>query len=123
MTCKVHIVISGPISCAGSINIITSDKIDKVLSISEIARIVKKENKFWVVFTGDSITSCEWVHPNWREIVEYVLKEETTKQLKGDWKNSEWGIRGFNFAYDGATTLKPGGFPVAVPENELFFIF
>ena len=75
-----------------------------MLSISEIARKVKKENKFWVVFTGDSITSCEWVHPNWREIVEYVLKEETTKVLKEDWKSSEWGIRAFNFAYDGATT-------------------
>jgi len=27
-----------------------------------------------------------------------------TKLLKGDWKTSEWGIKGFNFAYDGATT-------------------
>lgn len=75
-----------------------------MFNISELAKTLKKENKFWIVFTGDSITSCEWVHPNWREIVEYVLKEETTKRLKGDWKNSEWGIRGFNFAYDGATT-------------------
>ena len=93
-----------PISCTVFINLITSDKIKKVLSISEVAKKVRKENKFWVVFTGDSITSCEWVHPNWREIVEYVIKEETTKELKGNWKTSEWGIRGFNFAYDGATT-------------------
>lgn len=63
-----------------------------------------KKNKFWIVLTGDSITSCEWVHPNWREIVEYVLKEEMTKALGGDWKKSEWGIRCFNYGYDGATT-------------------
>lgn len=36
--------------------------------------------------------------------MEYVLKEELTKFLAGDWKISEWGIRTFNFAYDGATT-------------------
>lgn len=75
-----------------------------MISLKDIAIQVKSKNKFWVVFTGDSITSCEWVHPNWREIVEYVLKEEITKQLKGDWKTSEWGIRGLNFAYDGAST-------------------
>lgn len=34
----------------------------------------------------------------------YALQEEATKKLNGDWKTSEWGIRGFNFAYDGATT-------------------
>lgn len=64
---------------------------------------VKSKGKYWIVFTGDSITSCEWVHPNWREIVEYVVKEELTVFL-GDWKTSEWGIRTFNFGYDGATT-------------------
>jgi hypothetical protein len=60
--------------------------------------------KYWIVFTGDSITSCEWVHPNWRDIVIYVLHHEATDQLGGDWKTAEWGIRGFNHAYDGATT-------------------
>jgi len=75
-----------------------------MFDIGQFANQLKSKNRFWIAFTGDSITSCEWVHPNWREIVEYVLKKETTKQLKGDWKPSEWGIRGFNFAYDGATT-------------------
>ena len=75
-----------------------------MISIGDIAEQLKAKNKYWIVFTGDSIASCEWVHPNWREIVEYVLKEEITRELKGDWKISEWGIRGFNFAYDGATT-------------------
>ena len=74
-----------------------------MITLQEISDILKSKGKFRIVFTGDSITSCEWVHPNWREIVEYVLKEEMTKFL-GDWKRSEWGIRGFNFAYDGATT-------------------
>lgn len=72
-------------------------------TIQQIAGNIQSQNKFWIVFTGDSITSTEWVHPNWREIVEYVLKEEVTKELN-DWKAASWGIRAFNFAYDGSTT-------------------
>ena len=74
-----------------------------MISLSDIANQVKSKNKYWIVFTGDSITSTEWVHPNWREIVEYVLKEELTKEMD-EWKAPSWGIRTFNFAYDGATT-------------------
>lgn len=74
------------------------------IAFSEIADVLKSRGRYWVSFTGDSIASCEWVHPNWRDIVIYVLQEEMTKYLKGDWKTSEWGIKGFNFAYDGATT-------------------
>lgn len=70
--------------------------------LSEIKNKLKEKGRFWIVFTGDSITSCEWVHPNWREIVEYVLKDEA---IEGDdWKLPSWGIRTLNFAYDGATT-------------------
>src|SRR3989339_160453 len=64
---------------------------------------LEKDGKYWIVFVGDSITSCEWVHPNWREIVEYVLKEELQKVIP-DWKVPSWGIRCFNHGYDGATT-------------------
>ena len=64
---------------------------------------LEKDGKYWIAFVGDSITSCEWVHPNWREIVEYVLQCEMTDVLN-DWQKAEWGIRGFNFALDGATT-------------------
>ena len=60
--------------------------------------------KIDIVFIGDSIASTEWVHPNWREIVEYVLKEELTKQIK-DWKIPSWNIRCFNHGYDGSTTI------------------
>ena len=73
-------------------------------SLQDINNSLLENNKFWIAFTGDSITSCEWVHPNWREIVEYVLKEELTKALNGDWKKSEWGVRCFNYGYDGSTT-------------------
>lgn len=73
-------------------------------SISEVIKNLKENGRLWIAFTGDSITSCEWVHPNWRDIVLYVLHSEATDLLNGDWKTAEWGIRGFNFAYDGATT-------------------
>ncbi|MEK7078504.1 MAG: SGNH/GDSL hydrolase family protein [Patescibacteria group bacterium] len=75
-----------------------------MINFNDIKEILIAKNKFWIAFTGDSITSCEWVHPNWREIVEYVLKEELTKALNGDWKKSEWGVRCFNYGYDGSTT-------------------
>ncbi len=75
-----------------------------MVTLDEITNKLKQGGKYWIVFTGDSITSCEWIHPNWRDIVIYVLHEEMTKYLKGDWKTSEWGIKGFNFAYNGATT-------------------
>ena len=58
--------------------------------------------RFKIVFLGDSITSAEHVHPNWREIVEYVLKEELSKKV--DWKIPSWGTRCFNSGFDGATT-------------------
>ena len=58
-----------------------------------------------IIFIGDSITSAEWVHPNWRDIIEYVLKEELTKSLGSEnWKIPSWGIRCFNYGFDGSTT-------------------
>lgn len=75
-----------------------------MITLQEISDILKSKEKYWIAFTGDSITSCEWVHPNWREIVEYVLKEELQKMYGDDWKIPSWGLRGFNFAFDGATT-------------------
>jgi len=71
--------------------------------IGGIKSKLEKEGKYWIAFVGDSITSCEWVHPNWREIVEYVIKEELQKKIV-DWKIPSWGIRCFNHGYDGATT-------------------
>lgn len=59
--------------------------------------------KMNIVFVGDSITSTEWIHPNWREIIEYVLKEELAVSIR-DWKIPSWGIRCFNCGFDGSTT-------------------
>lgn len=70
---------------------------------NKLLQVLLVRKKYWIAFTGDSITSCEWVHPNWRDIVIYVLHQEVTDAL-GDWKMAEWGIKGFNFGYDGATT-------------------
>lgn len=72
--------------------------------LNQIIDNLNEKQKYWIVFTGDSITSCEWVHPNWRDIVIYVLHEEISKLMNGDWKTPSWGVRGFNFAFDGATT-------------------
>lgn len=74
-----------------------------MITPQEIADKIKSNGRYWIAFTGASDTSCEWVHPNWREIVEYVLQIEMTNYMS-DWKKSEWGVKGFNFGYDGATT-------------------
>ena len=74
------------------------------ISLEQIKKTLHTSGKYWIVFTGDSITSCEWVHPNWREIVIYVLQRELVNLMSDDWKIPSWGVRGFNFAYDGATT-------------------
>lgn len=66
-----------------------------MINISDIQKQIDQNGKYWIAFVGDSITSCEWVHPNWREIVQYVLNDK----LGGD-----WGLRCFNFGYDGATS-------------------
>jgi len=75
------------------------------ISLHLIKEHLEKQHSYRIVFLGDSITSTEWVHPNWREIIEYVLKEELTKYLNGDWKTSSWGIRCFNCGFDGSTSL------------------
>ncbi|MFA6518171.1 MAG: SGNH/GDSL hydrolase family protein [Candidatus Shapirobacteria bacterium] len=71
--------------------------------MEKVKKILEKTGKYWIGFVGDSITSCEWVHPNWREIVEYVLKEELQPKF-ADWRVPSWGIRCFNYGFDGATT-------------------
>lgn len=73
------------------------------LNTEQIKDYLIKNNKFRIVFVGDSTTSTEWIHPNWREIVEYIVKEELEKIIT-EWKIPSWGIRGINFGMDGATT-------------------
>ncbi len=71
--------------------------------IQTIKSALESKKSFKIAFVGDSITSAEWIHPNWREIIEYVLKEKLTEQL-GDWKIPSWGVRSFNYGFDGSTT-------------------
>lgn len=71
--------------------------------VDKIKKALEKNGKYWITFVGDSITSTEWVHPNWREIVEYVLKNELSKNMS-DWKKPSWGIRCFNWGLDGSTS-------------------
>jgi len=75
----------------------------KLVVLATIEKKLERDGKFWIAFVGDSLTSCEWVHPNWREIVEYVLKNELQKTFE-NWRIPSWGIRCFNCGYDGATT-------------------
>ena len=88
-----------------------------MIDLNKIKKTLQKSQKYWIVFTGDSITSCEWVHPNWRDIVIYVLQNELTNLFDSDWKTPSWGLKGFNLAYDGSTTTD-----VLNKINELIFI-
>jgi len=72
-----------------------------MITLDEIKKHLLQGKFFRIVFLGDSITSTEWVHPNWREIVEYVLKFKLVEEMD-DWKVPEWQIRGYNLAFDGA---------------------
>ncbi|MFZ2152801.1 MAG: SGNH/GDSL hydrolase family protein [Microgenomates group bacterium] len=71
--------------------------------MDKIKKALTESGKYWIAFVGDSITSTEWVHPNWREMVEYVLKEEMNDEFP-NFRTPNWGIRCFNFGYDGSTS-------------------
>ena len=73
------------------------------LIVDKIIQTLTIKQGYRIAFVGDSLTSCEWIHPNWREIVEYVLKNELESKFE-DWKIPSWGIRCFNFGFDGSTT-------------------
>ncbi len=75
---------------------------------TEIYRKLLKRLKdgeiYKIAFIGDSLTSCEWVHPNWREIFEYILKFSFEEFKGDDWWIPEWNIKFFNYSLDGGTT-------------------
>lgn len=72
-------------------------------NLGAIKTVIESGEYYRIVFLGDSLTSTEWVHPNWRSIVEYVLKSELEKSIS-DWKIPSWNIRTLNAGYDGSTT-------------------
>ncbi len=71
--------------------------------LKDIKSTINQNRLYKIVFSGDSFTSSDWLHPNWREILEYVLKEELTK-MTGGWKKPYWNIRCINAGLDGAST-------------------
>jgi len=71
--------------------------------LKDIFNKISQKKIYRIVFLGDSITSTEWVHPNFREIIEYTLKDYIGKKTK-DWKTPSWYIRAINSALDGGTT-------------------
>lgn len=71
--------------------------------VRAVTETIEAGRRFRLVFLGDSLTSTEWVHPNYREIIEYVLKM-TLKPRFDHWKKSSWGIRCYNAGFDGATS-------------------
>ena len=72
-------------------------------NIQVIVDGLNKDNKFIIAFLGDSITSQEWVHPNWREIVEYVLKMELDNYFN-DFKKNWWKLHFVNLGFNGCST-------------------
>jgi len=56
-----------------------------MINLDTIKSSLNKTGKYTICFTGDSITSCEWVHPNWRDIIVYVLQDQITNKVN-DWK-------------------------------------
>ncbi len=71
--------------------------------LEQLTNTLKNERSYRIVFLGDSITSAEWIHPNWRDVIEYVLKEELSEKLN-DQDLPYWGIRCINSGFEGSTT-------------------
>lgn len=69
-----------------------------------ILDLLKNKKEFKFVIIGDSITSGEWVLPNWRNIFEYILKFGFEELPGKDKWIAEWNLKFFNYSLDGATT-------------------
>jgi lysophospholipase L1-like esterase len=71
--------------------------------LNQITSTLEAQKSFKIACLGDSITSAEWVHPNWRDVLEYVLKEELSAKVS-DWRLASWGLRFINAGLDGSST-------------------
>jgi len=71
---------------------------------NQILKTLLDGKRYKVVFIGDSLTSTEWIHPNWREVFEYILKFSFDEFPDEDWWIPEWNLSFFNYALDGAST-------------------
>jgi len=71
---------------------------------NKIQNILLAKQRYKIAFIGDSLTSTEWIHPNWREVFEYILKFSFDEFSEDDWWIPEWNLCFFNYALDGAST-------------------
>lgn len=71
--------------------------------LNDIRKQLTENERCRIVFLGDSLTSAEWIHPNWRDIIEYVLKEELSNEFE-KWEIPLWGIKCINSGFNGSTT-------------------
>ena len=70
----------------------------------KIRDIIKSGKEYKIVFIGDSLTSAEWVHPNWRDAFEYILKFSFEEFDGDDWWIPEWNLKFYNYSLDGASS-------------------
>lgn len=70
----------------------------------KILGALKSGRKYKIAFIGDSLTSAEWVHPNWRDSFEYILKFSFEEFKDDDWWIPEWNLTFYNYSIDGASS-------------------
>ena len=70
----------------------------------KILKELQAGEQYKIAFIGDSLTSAEWVHPNWRDAFEYILKFSFEEFKNEDWWIPEWNLKFFNYSLDGASS-------------------
>jgi len=87
---------------------------------------LKREEICRIAFIGNSITSGEWVMPNYRAMVEYILKYALAEEFDDEkWWIPEWNMKFYNYSLDGGTTkefLKSYELAVEECSPDLFFV-
>lgn len=71
--------------------------------VESIKEKICKDKSYTILFIGDSITSANFIHPNWREMFEDVVKEEMGCNV-GDWGPSYWNLKFINSSLDGGSS-------------------
>lgn len=69
-----------------------------------ILKRLQNHKLYRIAFIGDSITSGEWVFPNYRASFEYILKNSFTEFSGENWWIPSWNIKFYNYSEDGSTT-------------------
>ena len=77
---------------------------EKTENYKNLLKHLKAGKEFKIAFIGDSLTSCEWIHPNWRDTFEYILKFGFVEFEGKDAYLPEWLLKFYNYSLDGAST-------------------